>query len=84
MNVFLQRYLRERDGLPPVVGREEFPTLRDLEKEYIAFLLAVTDFNRSEVSRILCISRSTLYNKMRSYGLDKASFGQEPSIQAEA
>ncbi len=81
MNVFLQRYLREMDGLP-VPGPGEFPTLRDLERDYIAFLLAVTDFNRSEVSRILRISRSTLYNKMRAYELTEGPGYPESAASA--
>jgi len=72
MNIYLQRYL----GLDE--GREfakpaGFPTLRDLEKDYIGFLLEITDCNRAEVSRILAISRSTLYHKMRRYALGDES-----------
>jgi len=66
MNVYLQRYLGldERREYAKPAG---FPTLRDLEKDYISFLLEITDNNRAEVSRILAISRSTLYHKMRRY-----------------
>jgi len=66
MNVYLQRYLGldERREYAKPAG---FPTLRDLEKDYIGFLLEITDNNRAEVSRILSISRSTLYHKMRRY-----------------
>jgi len=68
MNVYLQRYLGldERREYAKPAG---FPTLRDLEKDYIGFLLEITDRNRAEVSRILSISRSTLYHKMRRYNL---------------
>lgn len=68
MNVYLQRYLGldERREYARPAG---FPTLRDLEKDYIGFLLEITDHNRAEVSRILSISRSTLYHKMRRYSL---------------
>jgi len=74
MNVYLQRYL----GLDE--GREYakpagFPTLKALEKDYIDFLLEITDHNRAEVSRILAISRSTLYHKIRRFQLD--SEGQD-------
>jgi DNA-binding NtrC family response regulator len=70
MNVYLQRYLGLDD-------RREYhepaglPTLRALEKDYIVFLLEVTARNRAEVSRILDISRSTLYHKIRRYDLDE-------------
>ncbi|HPW16795.1 MAG TPA: helix-turn-helix domain-containing protein [Candidatus Aminicenantes bacterium] len=66
MNVYLQRYLglEEGRGFARPAG---FPTLRTLERDYISFLLEVTDQNRAEVSRILAISRSTLYHKIRRY-----------------
>lgn len=66
LNVYLQRYLgldEERKFAKPA----GFPTLKALEKDYIGFLLEITDQNRAEVSRILAISRSTLYHKIRRY-----------------
>jgi DNA-binding NtrC family response regulator len=66
LNIYLQRYLgldEEREFVRPA----GFPTLRALEKDYIGFLLEITDQNRAEVSRILAISRSTLYHKIRRY-----------------
>lgn len=68
MNVYLQRYLG-LDERREFHGPAGFPSLRDLEKDYIGFLLEVTDGNRAEVSRILAISRSTLYHKIRKYSL---------------
>jgi len=68
MNVYLQRYLgldEHREFAKPA----GFPTLRTLERDYIRFLLEVTAKNRSEVSRILSISRSTLYHKIRQYDI---------------
>jgi transcriptional regulator of acetoin/glycerol metabolism len=66
MNVYLERYLgldeRREYGEPAGL-----PSLRTLEKDYILFLLEVTAHNRAEVSRILDISRSTLYHKLRRY-----------------
>ncbi len=66
MNVYLQRYLGldERREYQAPAG---LPTLRTLEKDYILFLLDVTARNRAEVARILAISRSTLYHKLRLY-----------------
>ena len=72
MNVYLQRYLgldESREYSQPA----GFPTLRDLEKDYIGFLLEITDHNRAEVSRILAVSRSTLYHKLRQYDLGDES-----------
>jgi DNA-binding NtrC family response regulator len=68
MNPYLQRYLgidEQREFVRPA----GFPTLRTLEKDYIGFLLDITDQNRAEVSRILAISRSTLYHKISRYGI---------------
>jgi DNA-binding NtrC family response regulator len=70
MNVYLQRYL----GLDETREYREpagLPSLRTLEKDYILFLLDVTARNRAEVSRILDISRSTLYHKIHRYDLDE-------------
>ena len=66
MNVYLQRYLGldERREYQVPVG---LPTLRTLERDYILFLLDITARNRAEVARILDISRSTLYHKLRRY-----------------
>jgi len=68
MNTYLQRYLGldENRKYSHPAG---FPTLKALEKDYIGFLLEITDHNRAEVSRILAISRSTLYHKIRRYRL---------------
>ena len=69
LNVYLQRYLgldEEREFAKPA----GFPTLKALEKDYIEFLLEITDQNRAEVSRILAISRSTLYHKIRRFRIE--------------
>lgn len=68
MNVYLQRYLGLAEGRE-FSAPAGFPTLETLEKDYIGFLLDVTDQNRAEVSRILAISRSTLYHKISRYGI---------------
>ena len=64
MNVYLQRYLgldeHRRYGQPAGL-----PTLRALERDYILFLLEVTGQNRTEVAKILGISRSSLYHKLK-------------------
>ena len=72
MNVYLQRYLGLDEGRK-YAQPAGFPTLRDLEKDYIGFLLEITDHNRAEVSRILAVSRSTLYHKLRRYDLGDES-----------
>ena len=69
MNVYLQRYLGLDEGRA-YAQPAGFPTLKKQEKDYIGFLLEITDQNRAEVSRILAISRSTLYHKIRRYRID--------------
>lgn len=81
MNVYLQRYLgldEERRFAEPA----GFPSLRTLEKDYIGFLLELTDQNRAEVSRILAISRSTLYHKIRRYRIGGGDAGSGDSAAA--
>jgi DNA-binding NtrC family response regulator len=72
LNVYLQRYLG-LDEAREFARPAGFPTLRTLEKDYIGFLLDITAQNRAEVSRILAISRSTLYHKLRRYEIGDES-----------
>jgi DNA-binding NtrC family response regulator len=51
----------------PFLRRKDLPTLNELEKEYILYLLKVTDNHMSKTAKIMGISRSTLYNKIRRY-----------------
>ncbi len=44
-------------------------TLQDVEKNHILNILIEVNGNCSEASRVLGISRMTLYNKIRAYGL---------------
>jgi DNA-binding NtrC family response regulator len=46
------------------------PTLREAERSHIARALAAAAWNKKEASRILEISRGTLYRKIVEYGLD--------------
>lgn len=50
---------------------DNFLTLKDYEKDYIHRILSVTGWNKSRTSRILSISRTTLYEKMKSYDLQE-------------
>ncbi|MHB8095686.1 MAG: helix-turn-helix domain-containing protein [Candidatus Aminicenantales bacterium] len=45
------------------------PTLRELESDYIGYLLEATRHNITQVSRILAISRTALYNKIQKLNL---------------
>jgi DNA-binding NtrC family response regulator len=40
-----------------------------LEKELVLDALVKTDYNRTETAKLLKISRKTLFNKMKLYGL---------------
>jgi len=46
-------------------------SLRSMEEELIRMVLAETRFNITRAARALGINRSTLYNKMRDYGLSR-------------
>jgi len=64
-----------RDFLPmrsqmPLIDKENLSTLDDLEKEYISYLLRVTNHNLKRTAKILNISRTTLYNKIGKYNLE--------------
>jgi transcriptional regulator of acetoin/glycerol metabolism len=47
------------------VSVSSLPTLDDLISEYILTLLALTHHNVSQTARILRVSRTTLYNRIR-------------------
>lgn len=57
-------------------SREEPPpsnhvrTLADMEKEHISNTLAITEFNYTEASKRLGISRSTLWRKIKDYNIE--------------
>ena len=47
----------------------ELPSLDRLKKEYIEYLLKITDYNKTETAAILDMSIPSLYKKMQRYGL---------------
>ncbi len=49
------------------------PTLEALERDYIATVLGETRWHRRQAAQILGIDRCTLYRKIRSYGLQRAT-----------
>jgi len=55
----------------PLLGGEKLATLEELEKEYIAYVLKVTEHNLKKSAEVLSISRTTLYNKLAKYGLPR-------------
>lgn len=54
----------------PFINKERLSTLDELEKEYIAYLLKTTKHNLRKTAKILNISRTTLYNKLKKYDLE--------------
>ena len=50
---------------------QEFITLQDYEKNLILKTLQETNWNKHKAAKILNINRSTLYGKMKRYGLEK-------------
>ncbi len=63
MRSYLDCYLETARNKP------ELPTLRDLERDYIVYLLEVTDHNVTLASRILDISRTAVYQKIARYDI---------------
>lgn len=48
----------------------QLPSLDTLKKEYIAFLLKITNHNKTKTAHILNISIPGLYKKLEKYGLN--------------
>jgi transcriptional regulator of acetoin/glycerol metabolism len=62
MSRFLETLFAGDNAQPSV---SNLPTLDDLVSEYVLTLLALTHHNVSQTARILNISRTTLYNRIR-------------------
>ena len=82
--------LRPQD-LPPQVhrrGDERQPlipahlTLEEIEKLAIAQALRLTGGNKSEAAERLGIHRTSIYDKMRRYGIEWNPAGEEPTAEA--
>ena len=82
--------LRPQD-LPPQVhrrGDERQPlipahlTLEEIEKLAIAQALRLTGGNKSEAAERLGIHRTSIYDKMRRYGIEWNPAGEEPAAEA--
>ena len=52
-------------------------TMREIEKNHIYNVLVEAGGNCSEAARLLGISRMTLYNKIKIYGLNINKLGDE-------
>jgi DNA-binding NtrC family response regulator len=49
--------------------KENLPSLQNLKKDYIGYILKVTDCNVSEAAEILKVSLPTLYKKLKNYNV---------------
>jgi transcriptional regulator of acetoin/glycerol metabolism len=68
----MDRNLEKILGLktPPPVPRERgLPSLEEIADRYVLFLFLKTSQNIARTARILSISRSTLYGRLRRLGL---------------
>ncbi|MBW1990535.1 MAG: sigma-54-dependent Fis family transcriptional regulator [Deltaproteobacteria bacterium] len=57
-----------------VTPYQEFPPLEQQEREYIRKVLAYTHYHVSQAAQILNLPRTTLWRKMKKYGLAKTTF----------
>ena len=48
---------------------ERLPTLEEVERQHIARVLAKTGYRKGLASKILGLPRTTLWRKMKKYGL---------------
>jgi DNA-binding NtrC family response regulator len=71
-NYYLSYYLhlKKKEHL---AAKESFPTLEELERDYIGYLLSLTGYNITETAKILHISRTALYQRLNKYeGFNKS------------
>ncbi len=65
--------IRDPNAMPLLAANGEMRTLEDIEAATIRFALAHYRGQMSEIARRLGIGRSTLYRKMKEYGLEEES-----------
>jgi two-component system response regulator HydG len=70
-------FQEEQIGEQPIVSIPPGMTLETLEKEAIIQTLEETGGNRTQTAQILGISRKTLQNKLKEYGLEEKEFAQK-------
>jgi transcriptional regulator with PAS, ATPase and Fis domain len=66
----LPEYLQDTSILKKsesLIDREKYSSLEELEKDYISYLLNQTESNIQKTAKILNISRTTLYSKLKKY-----------------
>ena len=63
-------FLRLTSQSIPENPRASLKTLHEMEREHILKVLAVVDHNQTEAAQILGIGRSTLWRKLKEYGIE--------------
>ena len=77
-------FLHATTTIAPVTG-DHLPSLAEAERTHIVRVLEATDWNKKEASRVLGISRGTLYRKILEYQLEpEARPAGRRSREAEA
>jgi DNA-binding NtrC family response regulator len=61
----------QKEILPPILPSSEVLPLKELERRHIEKTLALLDNNYSDVAKKLGVSRSTLWRKIREYGIER-------------
>ncbi|MFO0600165.1 MAG: sigma-54 dependent transcriptional regulator [Myxococcaceae bacterium] len=59
-----------RPALPPVVNDGELVTLEEAERRHVLRVLEACGGQQTDAARVLGIGRTTLWRKLRGYGLD--------------
>jgi len=73
----------KRGAISGTTGDGEVRTLAATEEEMIRFAIAHYDGQISEVARRLGIGRTTLYRKLKEYGIDVASIAGRGNDDAD-
>lgn len=69
-NALQEEHLKSRgDGTPSQPEDRQKLSLDLAEREHIKYVLDETNWDKSEAARLLKISRQTLYNKIKAYGI---------------
>jgi transcriptional regulator with AAA-type ATPase domain len=73
------------ENLPGDLRRDDVPQpfcrLADVEAQHISRVLQSVNWNKRRAAEVLGINRSTLYEKIRLYGLERPRDGSQPLIQ---
>lgn len=73
------RYGQGRRLALPHYAQDDIPTLQEMEKRLIQTALERLNGNQSEAAKRMGISRSTLWRKMKEYGISKVESGAAAS-----